>query len=367
MFPACAQGADTVVTTLPDEFLAMLDTLPEALQSSLPDAIFSSDANEVQLSLSQLLTPASCLSLLLEQLSAPLRAQLNTLLGLCGILLLCALWNCVSTQLKSLTLTPILQLLCRTAIFVLTSTHAMTQLSVVSAFYQDLQALNTAFLPLMGVMYAMGGNIGTAAANQTTLTLSLSLVELIGGQTVLPLFALCLCFALLGAFESTVGARMAVLTGKLKKWYTTALSLVMMLLSALLGAQHTLQARTDSLTFRTVRFAVANSIPVVGGGVAEMLRTAASGVEWLRGLTGMSGIVLLFLLLLPTLLSLWLTRWMFSLSADVAAWLGCPAEGKLLTEISSLYGYLLAVVAVSVLCFLFALLLLLKCTAATGG
>jgi hypothetical protein len=44
--------------------------------------------------------------------------------------------------------------------------------------------------------------------------------------------------------------------------------------------------------------------------------------------------------------------------------MGCSEEGKLLGEVSSLYGYLLAVVSVSVMTFFFALVLLLKCGAA---
>jgi hypothetical protein len=44
--------------------------------------------------------------------------------------------------------------------------------------------------------------------------------------------------------------------------------------------------------------------------------------------------------------------------------MGCGEEGKLLGEVSSLYGYLLAVVAISAVTFFFALVLLTKCGAA---
>ena len=141
----------------------------------------------------------------------------------------------------------------------------------------------------------------------------------------------------------------------------------MLLLSASLGAQTTLAARADSLRFRTVRFAVSSSIPIVGGGVAEALRTAAGGVSWLRGVVGVGGVILLLWLLLPQLIHLLLTRTVYGLAGDVAAWLGCEGEGRLLGEIAGLFGYLLAVVALSVTTFLLSLLLLLKCGAAFGG
>jgi hypothetical protein len=51
------------------------------------------------------------------------------------------------------------------------------------------------------------------------------------------------------------------------------------------------------------------------------------------------------------------------LAGDVAALLGCPEEGRLMGEVSSLYGYLLAVLSLCMMTFLFSLLFLLKCTA----
>ena len=55
-----------------------------------------------------------------------------------------------------------------------------------------------------------------------------------------------------------------------------------------------------------------------------------------------------------------------SLGADVAQWFGCSEEGRLLGELGSLYGFLLAVVALSSVTFFCSLVVLLKCAAAYG-
>ena len=52
---------------------------------------------------------------------------------------------------------------------------------------------------------------------------------------------------------------------------------------------------------------------------------------------------------------------------EVAGWLGCEDEGKLLGEIAGLFGYLIAVSLLCVMAFFIALVLLLKCGAAFGG
>ncbi len=349
VFPIAAEQDSDAFPSLPQEYLEMLEGLPDALRESLPDEVFTTDAKSAANAWRALTSPEAVLDLLMEALTHEWTRYLRLLLQLIGVLLLRAVWNCFAVSVRSTGVSGGMQLLCRLVLFGIITTQALTLLEIVVKFYADLRALTTAFLPLMGTMYAMGGNVSTAVVNHSTLVFTFGLVEWIGGKSVVPLFSLCLAFALLGAFETTVAGRMQVLTTKIKKWYTTALSLSMLLISGVLAAQNTLTARADSLGFRTVRFAVSSSIPLVGGGVAEMLRTAAAGLGWLRGVVGIGGVVLLLWLLLPQIIHLLLTRLVFSVAGDVAAWFGCREEGKLLGEIGSLYGYLLAVISVSVI------------------
>ena len=359
-----AGAEEQTLAQLPSEYTEMMDGLPDTLREALPEEVFTADAEGAAQAWQALLSPHALLDLIFESVGKDWSRYLGLLMQLLGVLLVRAVWSCLSQGVRSPALTGSVQLLCRLTLFGIISAQALQLLEGVVLFYQQLNALTTGLVPLMGAMYAMGGNVSTAIVNQSTLVLSMSLIEWIGGQTVVPLFSLCLAFALLGAWESTVAGRMQILTGKLKKWYTTGISLVMLVLSSLLGAQTVLTARADSLGFRTVRFAVSSTIPMVGGGVADMLRTAATAVSWLRGVVGVGGIVLLLWLLLPQIISLLLSRWTFTVASDIAQWFGCGEEGRLLGEIGSLQGYLLAVISVSVMTFFFALVLLLKCGAA---
>ena len=352
---------------LPEEYHEMLSGLPEAVRDSLPEEVAAFDAETASAAWQSLSSPRALLTYVFQRIRAGWQGYLRLFLQLCGVLLLRGVMNGVSSYIKGAALSSGVQLICRVALFGIIIDQAMSLLTGVVAFFEDLTHLTSGYIPLMGTMYAMGGNVGAAAVNHGHMILSMSLIQWLGGVTIVPLFSLCLAFTLPGAFGPSVAGRMAVITGKLKKWYTTALSLTMLLLSASLGAQTTLAARADSLRFRTVRFAVSSSIPIVGGGVAEALRTAAGGVSWLRGVVGVGGVILLLWLLLPQLIHLLLTRTVYGLAGDVAAWLGCEGEGRLLGEIAGLFGYLLAVVALSVTTFLLSLLLLLKCGAAFGG
>ena len=101
-------------------------------------------------------------------------------------------------------------------------------------------------------------------------------------------------------------------------------------------------------------------IPVVGGSVGETLRTVAAGVQYLKSVVGIGGILLVAFLLLPTLLSLIMTRFVFLLASGIAEILGCENEGKFLSELGNLYGCMIAVVSMSSVMFILALTIFVK-------
>ena len=134
----------------------------------------------------------------------------------------------------------------------------------------------------------------------------------------------------------------------------------MAVLAAILAAQTTLCAAADSVGARTARLVSSTVIPVVGGSVGDTLRTIGTSVQYLKSIAGISGILFLCLLLLPTLLSLIVTRLTFLLSSGVADMLGCESEGRLLSELGSVWGTMIAVVSMCSVMFLLALTLLVR-------
>jgi hypothetical protein len=100
--------------------------------------------------------------------------------------------------------------------------------------------------------------------------------------------------------------------------------------------------------------------------VGDTLRTVAGGVSYLKSIVGISGIVFVVLLLLPVLISLVLTRLVFLLTSGVADMLGCETEGKLLSELSSVWGVMIAVVSMCAVMFIFALVIFVRITIAAA-
>jgi hypothetical protein len=174
----------------------------------------------------------------------------------------------------------------------------------------------------------------------------------------MPVCGFCTALALCNVLSPEMGIK--GFAGAVKKIYTFVLGMIMTVLVASLGSQTALASAADSTVARTAKLVSSTVIPVVGGAVGDTLRTVGAGVQYMKSVVGIGGIVCLFLLTLPTLISLLLTRLVFLLCGGIADLLGCESESRLLGELGSVYGCMIAVVSMTSVMFILALILFVK-------
>lgn len=346
---------DGEAVTMPPAYADMADSLPPEISDLLPDGLFSEDLEEALTATAELTDWRYLMNALLSAVGLRLDAMMGLFCTLIGLILLAAIFGRLREGLGGggEILGFCLRLTLYTAIVVQTAGMVET----VRVFYDRLTTLTGGMIPVMGVLYALGGNLGRAAVNAELLMVFLTVCQYVSATVTPPVCTVCMSFSLMDA----LGVRLTLspLCDRIKKWYASLLGLVMFLLSLALSTQSVLAGRADTLGMRGVKYAVGNMIPMVGGAVAGTLSTVAAGVTALRGICGVSGIVLVALLLLPTLVELLLTRAMLNLSATVASMLSCDGEAKLLSEMASLYGYLAAAASICAVVFIIALTLLI--------
>ncbi len=359
--PAAASEPETEALTLPPAVSAIPDSLPDDLVPLLPDGLLSPDADDALAAAETLTDWSYLLRALLDAIGLRLGDAVGLLATLIGLLLIAA----VLARLREAVSDgggELVGLCLRLVLFsaIITQTAGMVQLA--QDFFASLRTLTAAFIPAMGALYAMGGNLGEAAVSEEILLVFLAVCEYVSTAVTPPVCAVCMAFSLMDA----IGTRptLAPLSDRIKRGYATLLGLVMFLLSLALATQSVLAGRADSLGMRGVKYAVGTWIPIVGGAVSGTLGTVAEGVSLLRSITGISGVLLVALLLLPTLVCLLLFRWALHLASIAAALLGCDGEARLLDEMASLHGYLAAAAAIASVLFILALTLLLHGTAA---
>ena len=361
---ASAQSIDGISEETPEEFSKLLDALPPELSKLLPNDLFSNQTSDLNSAARKMSDVSFLFNAVLDTLGIHLQDALRLLATTIGLLLLSALLSALQVTVKNESISRVFSLISTLAILSAVLSGGYSSVVAVTQYIKRLNAMTAAGIPLLALLYSMGGNVTAAVATTGGLTVYLGVLETVVGRSIIPFCGVCLAFGFLNA--SGLGLSLNGFLGTFKKHYATLLAFLMMLLLAMLASQTALGASADSVAMRSAKFATGNLIPVVGGSMAELLRTVSAGIQYLRTTMGLCGILLLLLLLLPTLTELFLYRWVWQISASAAELLNCGSEKKLLDEIASLNGYLIAAVSICSSVLLLGFILLMRCASAIG-
>ena len=358
--PAAAESA-LVTDELRGEYAEFLESIPPEVAELLPEGFFNSALGEGRNDIEEAGGIGAVMQAVGKVTGLTIKESVAQLAKICGILLLAAVFRALKKE-KNEGVGKAYTFCTTLATAVLLLSEQASKFGKLEAFFHTVKALCAALLPMMGTLYAMGGNLRRAAVNHSTLSFFLSVLETLCAGTVLPVAGICLALALLDAVTQR-GALQGI-AGVIKRSYTLTISFLMGIFCFVLGTQSTLAKASDTLALRTARFAAGSFLPLVGGSVSETLRTVAGSVEYLRTTVGTGAILVLFFAFLPTFLSVLLTRIVLLLGGAVAGMLSCEAEGKILGELACVYGYFLAVIAVLFVTLTFSLTLFAQCAAA---
>lgn len=356
-------GADSTAS-MPENFGSVYDALPDDVKELLPDGTFSDNVNEVAEAAKKMSTADYIFSVIGEITGAKLGQALRLLAQIVGLLVLSAVFGTFRTSVKSEALSRAVGYCTTCAIFAAIMDIQYRTLCGIEEFFGKLNTLMLSMIPVTGAVYAMGGNVSTAATGSSTLYAFLAVSENICSATVVPVGCVCTALALCQTLSGAVNLK--GISGVIKKTYTFLLGMIMTVLVSVLGAQTAISSAADSTAARAAKIVTSSVIPVVGGSVGDTLRTVGAGMQYMRSVVGITGIIFILLLLLPTLINLLLTRLAFLLAGGAADMLGCESESKLLSELGNIYGCLCAVVSMTSVMFILALTIFIKCVSATG-
>lgn len=338
---------------LPEEYYEMLEELPDELKESLPNGASSKNAEEISLAFEELMSVEYFLSFLGELFTGGVGNVLKTVALISSLLVLVALFNAFCRSFDSAALSGAVGFCSSCVVFASIIELQYGQIKMVSGFFERLNSLMGGMIPVTGAVYAMGGNISTAAASGGTMYAFLAVSELICAESIVPISSICTAFALCRAIAPDINV--SGISSGIKKCYTFTLGLIMTLLLSLLGAQSYLSSAADGTASKAAKVVASAVIPIVGGSVGETLRSVASSVQYIKSIVGVGGIIFVLILLLPTLVSLLLNRLAFMICGCVADLLGCEREGRLLGELGGVFGCMIATVSMTSVMFILAL------------
>ena len=346
-------------TEIPDEYKDLIESLPNDIADMLPEEIFSDNIDEISKGVQQITSWEYISDTVFDILGLNVKSILKVLASIIGLLVLCSLLNMLKDSIKSTTVEHMLNLISSALIVVLIIQISDEPLERAMALLQNIKLFTNTASPVICAMYAMGGNLTSALVNNYGLIIFLSIIENICIISLESIVGVCFGLALASSFVGETN--ILPLSNAIKKAFTFFIGMIMLIFTTVMSTQTLLASKADNLTSKAAKLLASQIIPLVGGTVGETLRTAGASIEYLRSNVGIVLIIALLLLVLPTFISIALYRLGFIISNAFAGLLGCNKEGKLLLEISSIYGYVLAIISISSIVLLLLITTFAKC------
>ncbi len=232
-----------------------------------------------------------------------------------------------------------------------------------AAYLTFLSELSGAVTPLAAAVTAAGGQLTLGAVLSASLSLLYALFENLNAWLLLPVVRVGFVWGVLAALSPDLRAEgVAQWIRQLFTWAITALAVFC---GFVISVQSVIARSADSLSVRTVRFALANSIPLIGGAISDALTTATGALRVIRSACGAWSMAAVLAAILPLLVRLLLTRFVLGVAEAASSLLGVERAGRILGEFGACVGCMLAMTALSSL--LMILVLALLCGLGGGG
>ncbi len=348
--PVCA---DT--DSMPEGYSDIEKYVPEDILGHLPENIFSEKQDEVGDALSSVTDFRFIIDFTLSCLNLEIKSSIKLFLLIVAALIISSLLSSLNSGDLSKSGGEIASFIGDLLVLSVLLTFGKDMLTVADSFFTRIDIFMTGMLPLFCTLCAMGGGLASAVAANYGISSFITLSEIALSQTANPIIGTCIGLAALGGIGNN-GAGTSLLKG-LKKAYVFLIGMLMTLMLAVFSAKGIIAHSADTLGSRAVKFAAGSFIPIVGANIGEILRGIGSGIAYVKNTVGVVSVMIIVLMLLPVIISISVRRLVLSLCETAAELLGAGSEGKILREFSSVYGMLLAVISMSSVLFIGAVII----------
>ena len=232
------------------------------------------------------------------------------------------------------------------------------------SYVEDVRTFENSLIPITAGLYLMGGNTATAVTASTGAGAALVFIENLSSQVIPTLTRVSFALVMIGTLGSNSGY--SAICKSVRNAYMSILGFFTMILSASISFGVTLSSGADSVAARTLKYAIGNIIPIVGGTVNSAYGTLAASVSLIKNTVGVSSIVALIVITVPVVVRLLVIRLSLNLCSVVSELLGCARIGKLYTDFRAVYDIALSGVVFVFVVFLIVISIFLKCAVAIG-
>lgn len=170
---------------------------------------------------------------------------------------------------------------------------------------EDSGLFMMSYIPVFSGVVATGGGATTATAYQLIVVFATEMFVSLSSEIIMPLLSLCLSAGIIESINPAIS--LSGIVKGISRAVKIIMGLSLTIFSGLITVQSLVGTATDSVALRTGKFVVSNLVPVVGNAVSDAYSTVKGSIGILRNATGTFGVIAIFLIVIPPIMSVFST------------------------------------------------------------
>lgn len=228
-----------------------------------------------------------------------------------------------------------------------------TVFDVVESMLATLSDTMLAMIPAMEAVYIFSGNLTASTVCSTGIALMIGFTQTLFSKVLEPLVYTVFILCVVGAVSKNTGITFMVKT--IKGIVTASLIAIMTLMTFVLALQTSGASAVDNLYTKTIKFAIGNYLPIVGGSLAESFSMLSGSLGVIKQGCGILGIAVIVIAFAGPFFVLVADNLAVGISSAAAGLFSSERESFLLGECKGICTMLLAVCASAVVMYVIAL------------
>lgn len=226
---------------------------------------------------------------------------------------------------------------------------------------KEMSGFLLSFVPIYTGIVSASGKAVSASAYNACLVGAAQVISRLSATVLAPLLGVYMAFCLIGAASEEMD--MQGIAKGIKSVVMSVLTLLLTVFTGLLGVQGTVAAAADSVTAKTLKFAIGSFVPVVGGALSDAYSTIQGCMGVIRSAVGGFGLLAIAAAFLPPVVSLLLMQLALAAAGAVGELLGVKQVGGMLKSAASVLSLLLSLLLVFAMLFIVSVSLMMALTA----
>lgn len=302
----------------------------------------------------------SVFNVFLQYIMSDIIEILPTLFAVLGVSLFCSVAYMNKSSFLSESTKDVIFFVCFATVILLVLSDVASILSKVYKSIYSLSELSQCVFPiLLTLMVASGGNVSANIYTPTVAFLSTGFVSILT-KFLFPLITIMLILGIVGNISKNVSLEKAHdFTVSLGKW---SLGLCVTIFSFFITVQGIGSAITDGVSLRVTKYAISNSIPLIGGFLSGGFDLVLAGSVLIKNAVGVGSLFLILVITIKPILTLIVYRLLIMLFSAIIDPISDKRFTSYLSILNKTLSFLLALV-IAVAFMIFVLLLLLVCSA----